>query len=70
MERLALPLFVRVTVCAALVVPTVCEPKAMDVGETETAGAVVPPPPLPLEVEPPPPPPQATRVSALTRIDA
>jgi len=38
MESVALPLFVTVTVWAALLVPTACEPKAMDAGETDTAG--------------------------------
>jgi len=55
MVRLALPLLVRVTLCAVLVEPTLSEPKeSPEVGEMLTAGVRVGG-----GVPPPPPPPQA-----------
>src|SRR5918912_4412383 len=58
MNRPALPVFVTVIDCGALVVPIACAPKVSDVGESATAGAEAggvrapppppPPPPLPL----------------------
>jgi hypothetical protein len=42
----ALPLFLSVAVCAVLVVPTSCEPKARLAGVSVTAGAGAPPVPL------------------------
>ena len=50
MFRVAVPVLVSVTLCAALVVPTICEPKVRLVGERLTAGAGGgggAPPPLP-----------------------
>lgn len=41
--KAALPLLVRVTVCVAVVVPTVAEPKLSKVGDADTAGAVAVP---------------------------
>ena len=43
-DRGAVPVFVTVTLCGALVVPTPCDPKATVDGDTCTAGAV----PVPL----------------------
>jgi hypothetical protein len=63
MERLAVPVLVTVTDLAALLVPSVCDPKVRAVGERETAGAAVLPPPE--ELPPPPPQPERTR-AALT----
>lgn len=51
MDRAAVPELVRVTACAALVVPSVREAKVRLVGESTTAGAVTPAPvPLKLAV--------------------
>jgi hypothetical protein len=44
MDAAVPPEFVRVTGCAALVDPTVCEPKVKEVGLTETAGPYWPVP--------------------------
>ena len=67
MLKLALPVLVRVALCAALVVPVVCEANVRLEGERLTAGAgggvVVPPPP-------PPPPPQATHAPITSRAEA
>ena len=45
--RVALPVLVRVTVCAALVLPTLREEKVSEVGLSKTAGAAIP---LPLRL--------------------
>jgi hypothetical protein len=38
----AVPVLVKVALCAALVLPTRCEPKANEVGASEAPGALVP----------------------------
>ena len=66
MVRLALPLLVRVTLCAVLVEPTLSEPKeSPEVGEMLTAGVRVGG-----GVPPPPPPPQAAHTPTTRRVVA